>query len=249
MTESGSPTLIPPDSTTNGSPTQTPGPGGNPSPGSDPTPAVDAELDEVVYVINDWNGGTGWCTGALVAKDIVLTAGHCVDTNLMTGWEVVAPRAQGKPRIGAAWVARFRGDYDDPAVPDIGLIKLDAPINLPHYAQLTDVSARVDAGETVEAMAVVRTSEEPESPLKHSQTFKLSSAVHLGYEHGFHTPMFSIGGDSGTGLFLVEKGKRTHKLIGVARQPEPDRNIDHFTRIDATITKWFAAASTGGGDD
>jgi hypothetical protein len=28
-------------------------------------------------------------------------------------------------------------------------------------------------------------------------------------------------------------------LIGVARQPEPDRNLDHFTRIDAAFLAWY----------
>ena len=46
--------------------------------------------------------------------------------------------------------------------------------------------------------------------------------------------------NSGASLFLVENGKPTHKLIGVARQPEPERNIDHFSRIDAAFTQWFA---------
>lgn len=247
--ESGSPTLIPPGSTT-GAGT---GPGTTPGqPGTDPAapgaPGADAQLDEIVYVriaSFDGNEDGGFCTGTLVAKDIVLTAGHCVDTDRMAGFEVIAPRAKNQPRVRASRVARFAGDYDDPSSPDIGILELDEPIVLPQYAQMSDVTSRVDGNGTVDAMAVVRTAEEPEAPLKNSAILKVSSAKGLGYEHGFQTPMFSIGGDSGAGLFLVENGKRTHKLIGVARQPEPDRNVDHFTRIDATITKWFAGASTG----
>lgn len=245
--ESTNPTLIPPGSTNGANQGATPG-----KPGADPnapnTPAVDAQLDEVVYVIiKSFNGDDagGFCTGTLVAKDVVLTAGHCVDTDRMAGFEVIAPRAPNQPRITASRVARFDGDYDDPAYPDIGILKLDEPIVLSQYAQMTDVSSRVEGGQTVDAMAVIRTAEEPEAPLKSSAILKVSSAKDLGYTHGFQTPMFSIGGDSGAGLFLVENGTRTHKLIGVARQPEPDRDIDHFTRIDPTITKWFAGASAG----
>lgn len=245
--ESSSPTLIPPGNTTGaqaGSPNGKAGtsPGGT---ADDPAPA-DAQLDEVVYVVIgsfDGDQDGGFCTGTLITKDIVLTAGHCVDADRMAGFEVIAPRAPGQPRVSAARVARFDGDYDDPAFPDIGILRLDEPIVLSHYAQLTDVSARVEAGESVQAMAVVRTAEEPQAPLENSAVMKVSSAKGFGYQHGFHTPMFSIGGDSGAGLFLVENGKRTHKLIGVARQPEPDRNIDHFTRIDPTIEGWFDAAS------
>ena len=68
----------------------------------------------------------------------------------------------------------------------------------------------------------------------------VTSTVQYGYEHGFGTPMFSKGGDSGAGLFLVENGQRTRKLIGVARQPEPERDLDHFTRIDPAFLAWYA---------
>lgn len=246
--ESGGPTLIPPGS--NGGPTgASGGTGGNGTTGNNGAPAVDAELDEVVYVlIGSFNGGEGggFCTGTLVKSDVVLTAGHCVDTDRMGGFEVIAPRAAGSPRVTASRVARFDGDYDDPTNPDIGLLKLDEPIVLKAYAQMTDISARLAAGEKISAMAVTRTDEEPEAPLHDSAVLQVTSAKDLGYEHGIQTPMFSIGGDSGAGLFLVENGKRTHKLIGVARQPEPDRDVDHFTAIDPAITKWFGSASAGG---
>ena len=247
--EGTSPTLIPPGSpsgpgTGNGTGTR-PGTNGSTN-GTSGTPADAAQLDEIVYVlIGSFDGGDGggFCTGTLVAKDIVLTAGHCVDTDRMADFSVLAPRAPGQPRVTASRVARFDGDYDDPSFPDIGILKLDEPIVLSQYAQMTDVASRVEGGQDIDAMAVTRTAEEPEAPLVSSKVLKVSSATDLGYEHGFQTPMFSIGGDSGAGLFLVENGKATHKLIGVARQPEPDRDVDHFTRVDAAIKEWFDAAA------
>jgi hypothetical protein len=248
--ESGSPTLIPPGSTNGANPGTNPGTTGT-NPGTTGGTSADAQLDEVVYVlIGSFNGGEGggFCTGTLVAKDIVLTAGHCVDTDRMADFEVVAPRAANQPRVTASRVARFDGDYDDPSFPDIGILKLDEPIVLSQYAQITDVSAGLEGGKTLDAMAVVRTAEEPEAPLESSAILKVSSAKGLGYDYGFQTPLFSHGGDSGAGLFLVENGKRTHKLIGVARQPEPDRDIDHFTGISPTIAQWFKDASTNDDD-
>lgn len=246
------PTLIPPGRS-NGAGTGAAS-GSGPPGSNDPTngngtesPAGGAaQLDEIVYVlIGSFNGGNGggFCTGTLVAKDIVLTAGHCVDTDRMADFSVLAPRAPGRPRVTASRVARFEGDYDDPSFPDIGLLKLDEPIVLSQYAKMTDVTSRVEGGQNVEAMAITRTAEEPEAPLASSKVLKVSSAKELGYAHGFQTPMFSIGGDSGAGLFLVENGKVSHALIGVARQPEPDRNVDHFTRVDAAIEAWFEAAA------
>ncbi|MDF2696485.1 MAG: hypothetical protein K0S65_4868 [Labilithrix sp.] len=92
---------------------------------------------------------------------------------------------------------------------------------------------------------MVRTKEEPEAPLHMSPQLPLSSTTELGYVYGFGTPYFSNGGDSGAGLFLVENGKPTHKLIAVARQPEPDRDLDHFTRIGAPFLDWYTANTKG----
>lgn len=212
--------------------------GGKPAVGGGAQP--DAVYAEVVYVLLQTNeGGTGFCTGTLVAKDVVITAAHCLDPGVFAGFEVVAPLAPGKPRVSASRAAAFEGNYDDPRDPDVGVLHLDEPIDLAVYAAVTDVSAAVESGAAVSGVAVVRTEEEPEAPLKTSATFPVSSALPLGYMHGFTTPIFSRGGDSGAGLFLVENGARTHKLIGVARQPEPDRKVDHFTRIDPVVGKWL----------
>lgn len=208
-----------------------------------PPPAVDEDtFAEVVYVLmQDKKLNLWFCTGTLVAENKVVTAAHCLDSQVFTSYEIVAPLAPGKPRVSASSPKSFGGDYEVVENPDIGFLTLDTPIDLPFYAKLTDVVARVDAGEQLSGVAVVRTAEKPEAPLAMSQHLELSSTVPLGYEHGFGTPYFSNGGDSGAGLFLVENGKPTHKLIAVARQPEPDRDLDHFTRIDAAFLDWYAA--------
>jgi hypothetical protein len=211
-------------------------------PSDTPKPASDGTFGEVVYVLmRDKKFSQWFCTGTLVAKDRVVTAAHCLDPAEFVSYEVVAPLAPSKPRVSASNPKSFGGDYDDVGQPDIGFLTLDTPITLPAYAELTDVTARVDAGEKLTAAAVVRTAEEPEAPLAMSQHLPLSSTIALGYAYGFGTPYFSNGGDSGAGLFLVENGKPTHKLIAVARQPEPDRNIDHFTRVGPPFLTWYAA--------
>jgi hypothetical protein len=206
-------------------------------------PAVapaDGPHAEVVYVLMRDELEQRWfCTGTLVAKNRVVTAAHCLEKDKFVSWEVVAPLAAGKPRVSASNPQVFGGSFVDVANPDIGTLTLSKDIVLPVYAQMTDVVAQVESGAKVEATSVVRTDKTPEAPLFTEATMPVSSTVKYGYEHGFGTPYFSKGGDSGAGLFLVENGKLTHKLIGVARQPEPDRNLDHFTRIDAAFLAWY----------
>jgi hypothetical protein len=203
-------------------------------------PVEDAPHAEVVYVFMRDTIGQGWmCTGTLVAKDRVVTAAHCLEKDKFVSWQIVAPLAPGKPRVSASNPQVFGGSFEDVANPDIGFLTLSTAITLPVYAQMTDVVAQVEAGTKVEATAVVRTDQTAESPLFTEETMPVTSTVKYGYEHGFGTPMFSKGGDSGAGLFLVENGKITHKLIGVARQPEPERELDHFTRIDAAFLAWY----------
>jgi hypothetical protein len=179
---------------------------------------VDAPHAEVVYVfMRDKLAGQWFCTGTLVAKNRVVTAAHCLQADKFVSWEIVAPLAPGKPRVSASSPKVFGGSFEDVANPDIGTLTLSKDIVLPVYAQMTDVVAQVESGAKVEATAVVRTDKTPEAPLFTEATMPVSSAAPYGYEHGFATPYFSKGGDSGAGLFLVENGKITHKLIGVAK--------------------------------
>lgn len=205
-------------------------------------PPDDGVFREVVSVFMTAKDGSRWmCTGTLVAEDKVVTAAHCLDPDFFASYEIVASLAPGKPRIAASAPRVFGGSFEDVANPDIGFLTLHQPVVLPRYAELTDVVGDVESGAAVTGAAIVRMSENPNADFTESAHMPVSSTVAYGYEHGFGTPMFSKGGDSGAGLFLVENGAITHKLIGVARQPEPERDLDHFTRIGAPFKEWYAA--------
>lgn len=199
-----------------------------------------AVKDAVVHLyMRDRTSGTWYCTGTLVSPVTLVTAAHCVDAEKYVQYTVVAANARGEPRVRARSPRAWGGDYEDVANPDLGVLTLDSPVEVDTYAELTDVSADVGAGLPVLAAAIVRSEEDPEASFVVTDPMAVSSTVSLGYTYGFGTPMFSKGGDSGAGLFLVEDGKVTNKLIGVARQPEPDRELDHFTRVDADLLAWM----------
>ncbi|AKU96241.1 hypothetical protein AKJ09_02905 [Labilithrix luteola] len=208
------------------------------------TPGKNADpFAPIVYVtMRDRQNGLWFCTGTLVASRKVVTAAHCLDP-MFVSFKIIAPHSPIPTTVSASNPVVFGQpmDFEDVAKPDAGFLTLDSPIALDAYAALTDVVARVDAGEALEVAAVVRTAEKPQAPLEEAAHLPLSSTVEYGYLHGFGTPMFTKGGDSGAGLFLVENGVRTDKLVGIARQPEPARGIDHFTRVDADFLAWFKA--------
>lgn len=209
---------------------------GKGSPAPAPAPPPDANLIEVVQVLID--GDRGFCTGTLVSRMMVVTAAHCLDESSFGSWDVLASLAPGTPKVHAAQVRRFDDDYEDVAKPDIGVVILSEPIELPAYAELTDVTARVEGDAKVTGAAMVRKFVDVESPFIVVGGLQISSDAENGYDFGLVSKFFSKGGDSGAGLFLVDDGRRTHRLIGVARQPEPDKNLDHFTRVDAAFITW-----------
>jgi hypothetical protein len=200
----------------------------------DPSPTTHPE---VVYVLARGATGTGFCTGTLVARDVVVTAAHCFKS-IYSSWTVVAPNAPNRPRVAASWSRMYDPNWDEPSSPDLGILALSRPIDLPAYAVLTDVSVRVDGGQKTLVNAVVRTDVKPEAPLEKTDPTPLSSTVEYGYEQGFGVPLFSKGGDSGAGMFLIEGGKMTHKLVAVIREPEPDRDIDHLSRVSRAFIEW-----------
>jgi hypothetical protein len=186
---------------------------------------------EAVQILH--GNGVDYCTGVLVSPTVVLGAAHCI---WGTAYTVKAPFAPGAPsRKVLRSKVISRGYATDPASPDVGVLVLDAPIQLTQYAEPTSIGAEADRGNSFKGVAVGRSKEQRTAPLVRSTLLTITSGTSAGYTTGLRTPYYSTGGDSGGPLFLVEGGRLTHKVVGVERQPDPAHDADWFTRIDADV--------------
>jgi hypothetical protein len=221
------------------SPSSSASPAGPPS----PSPGWNAIGDhpEVVQIVMAGKDGWTWfCTGAVVSKSVVVTAGHCLQTALFESWTVVFALLESRPRVKATPLV-YDTQWRDVAHPDLGILRLASPMMLEHYASLTDVTARVAAGEKLSVASIVRTEERAEATMARTKDLALFSTANRGYTSGYGVPLYSHGGDSGAGMFLVVNGVMTHDLVAVEREPDPDTDTDHLSRIDRAFMEWVAA--------
>lgn len=173
-----------------------------------------------------------------------MTAAHCLlyDPSWQT-WTVRASNVAGAPSATAHFFGVVSDHYDAVENGDVGVLLLAKPIHLPAYGILTDIGAAVDRGEIFNAVAVGRAKETPLADVVKTKLLHVSTAASLGYVTGLKTEYYSDGGDSGGGLFPVEDGRTTHKVVGFERQPDPANGFDFFTRVDARLRAVVAKGS------
>lgn len=149
-------------------------------------------------LVNMKQGGqvTSYCSGALIAPKVVLTAGHCVYP--FTGWDVVAPYASGQKASassGATYDWKEAGETVNPSMHDVGLVFLDKAITLSSYPKIA--TSPLANGAQVLNIGRINNGTLSTTNLYVSKAITVSSAASVGFPFDYLAKEVIESGDSG----------------------------------------------------
>ncbi len=165
------------------------------------------DFPEAVLVDSD----RGYCSGAVIAPRVVLTAGHCVKG--ASRWTVTAPFADNQTsRSETAWTEYTAfGGLLNPRAIDVALIILDTPIELASYPTIATEMAR----NNTKAFNVgrVRNGVVSRSARYYGEDVSLTRGQPNGYPYAYISEEVVESGDSGGPVYVKVPGGR--KIVAV----------------------------------
>jgi Trypsin len=182
-----------------------------------------------------------YCSGALIAPWVVLTAGHCVQG--YDGWRVSAPYASSqtaRARVATTFDWDAVTEKVDPGKHDVGLVFLDSPITLGSYPVVAD--APVGDGDELVNVGRIHDGTLSHSSLFASPPINVKSASAAGYPFDYIAVDEIEPGDSGGPDFTVG----THTLVAVNSGAGSGTEV--LARVDL-LAPWIQdqVAVNGGG--